>query len=368
MQTQFSGHAGIGTMPHASTLHGCPRVTRTGPLSRSYPRPVLCAASSGSTVGKNTLLVVGGTGTLGRQVVRQALDEGYEVRCTVRPRQTPADFLRDWGATTVQADLTDPTSLPAALVGIHSVIDCATARPEESTMAMDWESKVALIQCAQAMSIQRYVFCSIVHCDRHPEVPLMNIKNATEKFLQQSGVDYTILRLCGFMQALVASYAIPVLEDRAVWGTKDDTRTAYMDTQDIARLVLASLRTPEAVNKTLDIAGPQAYTTQEIIGICERLADTDAKTRNIPVWLLKGTRSILRSLQWAGDAADRLAFAEVLAGNENFSAPMHDTYRLLGVEPGSVTTVEAYLKDYFTSISKKLKEVGGGSSRQDFYV
>lgn len=36
------------------------------------------------------------------QVVRKALDEGYEVRCTVRPRMNPADFLRDWGATTVQ--------------------------------------------------------------------------------------------------------------------------------------------------------------------------------------------------------------------------------------------------------------------------
>ena len=39
-----------------------------------------------------------------------------QVRCIVRPRQNPADFLRDWGATTVQADLNDPTSLPAALV------------------------------------------------------------------------------------------------------------------------------------------------------------------------------------------------------------------------------------------------------------
>lgn len=72
-----------------------------------------------------------------------------QVRCIVRPRQNPADFLRDWGAATVQADLGDPTSLPAALVGIHTVIDCATARPEEPTARIDWAGKTALIQCAQ---------------------------------------------------------------------------------------------------------------------------------------------------------------------------------------------------------------------------
>ena len=72
-----------------------------------------------------------------------------QVRCIVRPRQTPADFLRDWGASTVQADLGDPTSLPAALVGVHTIIDCATARPEEPTTRVDWDGKKALIQCAQ---------------------------------------------------------------------------------------------------------------------------------------------------------------------------------------------------------------------------
>ncbi|KAI3438202.1 hypothetical protein D9Q98_000639 [Chlorella vulgaris] len=325
-------------------------------------------AMGGTPVPKNSILVVGGTGTLGRQVVRRALDEGYEVRCIVRPRLSPADFLRDWGATTVQADLTDPSSLPAALVGVSAVIDCATARPEESTDKVDWEGKVALIQCAQAMGIQRYVFCSILHCDKHPEVPLMNIKYSTEQFLASSGLNYTTFRLCGFMQAIIGNYAVPILEEKAVWGTTDATRTAYLDTQDVARMVMAALRSEAAIGKTLPLAGPKAWSTGEVIELCEKLADCDAEVRNVPVWLLKGTRAILRSFQWASDAADRLAFAEVLSSNESFSADMTETYVVLGVDPASVSSLEDYLKAYFDRILKKLKEVGASSKQSNFYV
>lgn len=54
----------------------------------------------------------------------------------------------------------------------------------------------------QAMGIRRYIFMSIFNCDKHPEVPLMNIKAATEQFLASNpaALPYTVLRLCGFHQ------------------------------------------------------------------------------------------------------------------------------------------------------------------------
>ena len=72
------------------------------------------------------------------------------------------------------------------------------------------------------MGIQRYVFYSIDKCEQHKEVPLMNMKYATEEYLKASGMNYTVLRLCGFMQPLISGYAVPILEEQQVWGTDDD--------------------------------------------------------------------------------------------------------------------------------------------------
>lgn len=80
---------------------------------------------------------------------------------------------------------------------IHTIV---VLIPSLCWLQVDWDGKVALIQCAKALGIQRYVFFSIHNCDKHPEVPLMEIKRCTEAYLADSGLDYTVLRLCGFMQ------------------------------------------------------------------------------------------------------------------------------------------------------------------------
>jgi len=156
----------------------------------------------------------------------------------------------------------------------------------------------------------------------------------------------------------------------------------------------------------------------QVIALCERLAGQDAKVTTVPVGVLRATRQITRFFQWTRDVADRLAFSEVsptvvpslenlpqvkleslpqvcvllyctalyctvqycnilycigllaqvLTSNGVYSAPMADTYALLGADPKAVTSLEQYLQEYYTRILKKLKDLKASSKQGDFYL
>ncbi|MEH2275610.1 MAG: SDR family oxidoreductase [Nostoc sp.] len=305
-----------------------------------------------------TLLIVGATGTLGRQVARRAIDEGYKVRCLVRSSKKAA-FLKEWGAELVPGNLRYPESLAEALSGVTQVIDASTSRPTDSLSIkqVDWDGKVALIQAAKAASVERFIFFSILDADKYPEVPLMEIKRCTELFLAESGLNYTILRLAGFMQGLISQYGIPILEAQPVWVTGNSSPIAYMDTQDIAKFAIRALSVPETENQAFPVVGTRAWSAEEIINLCERLSGKDARVTRMPINLLRTVRGLMRFFQWGWNVADRLAFTEVLASGKELNAPMDEVYTVFGLDQQQTTTLESYLQEYFSRIMKKLKEL-----------
>jgi uncharacterized protein YbjT (DUF2867 family) len=304
------------------------------------------------------ILIVGATGTLGRQIVRRALDEGHQVRCLVRNPRKPT-FLKEWGASLVKGNLCQPETLPRTLEGIDAVIDAATARPTDSLTVkqVDWDGKVALIQAAKAAGVERYVFFSILNASQYPNVPLMDIKHCTEKFLEEAELNYTILKPCGFMQGLIPQYAIPILENQAVWVTGESTPIAYMDTLDIAKFAVRALEVPETAKRSFPLAGSRAWTADEIINLCERLSGKSAKISRLPMGLLQFLSRAMRFFEWTRNASDRLIFANVLVSGQSFDADMSEVYDIFGLNPNEMTTVETYLQEYFSRIMKKLKEI-----------
>ncbi|MBC1236400.1 MULTISPECIES: SDR family oxidoreductase [Nostoc] len=305
-----------------------------------------------------TLLIVGATGTLGRQVARRAIDEGYKVRCLVRSSKKAA-FLKEWGAELVSGSLRYPDTIETALEGVTQVIDASTSRPTDSLSIkqVDWDGKVALIQAAKAAGVERFIFFSILDADKYPEVPLMEIKRCTELFLAESGLNYTILRLAGFMQGLIGQYGIPILEGQPVWVTGESSPIAYMDTQDIAKFAIRALSVPETENQAFPVVGTRAWSAEEIISLCERLSGKEARVTRMPLNLLRAVRGFMRFFQWGWNVADRLAFTEVLASGKQLNAPMDEVYRVFGLDREQTTTLESYLQEYFSRIMKKLKEL-----------
>jgi uncharacterized protein YbjT (DUF2867 family) len=304
------------------------------------------------------ILIVGATGTLGRQIARQAIDKGYQVRCLVR-NPNKALFLQEWGAEIVKGDLCKSQTLPSSLEGIDVIIDAATARATDSLSVkqVDWEGKVNLIQAAQKAKIKRYLFFSLLNAKEYPDVPLMQIKYCTELFLQESGLNYTIFQLAGFMQGLIGQYGIPLLDNQAVWVSGENTPIAYMNTQDIARFAVKALEVPETENRFFPLVGTRAWNADEIINLCERLSGKTAKISRISLGMLRFLRNFTRYFQWTLNISDRLAFAEVLAGGKPINAPMDEVYQTFGLDPKQTTTLEAYLQEYFDRITKKLKEI-----------
>jgi uncharacterized protein YbjT (DUF2867 family) len=312
-----------------------------------------------------TLLIVGATGTLGRQIARRALDEGYKVRCLVRnPRK--AAFLKEWGAELVIGNVCTPSTLVPALEGVTAVIDAATARAADvsSFERVDWNGKVNLIQAAVEAKIDRFIFFSILGAENYPEVPLMEIKRCTELYLKESGLNYTILRPCGFMQGIISQFAVPILEGQPVWLTGESSPIAYMDTQDIAKFAIRALSVPETSKQTFPIAGNRAWSGKEIISLCERMSDKEAKVTTLPLGVIRAIRQTFRFFEWSWNASDRLAFTEVLATGKPLTAEMAEVYKTFGIEPKEIGTLEAYLQEYFNRILRKLKELDYEKNKQ----
>lgn len=305
-----------------------------------------------------SLLIIGGTGTLGRQIVLQALTKGYQVRCLVRNFRK-ASFLKEWGAELVYGDLTRPETIPPCLKGITAVIDASTSRATEldSLKKVDWEGKLCLLEAAKIANIQRFIFFSAQNVEQFENIPLMKVKNGIEIKLKESGIPYTIFRLTGFYQGLIEQYAIPILENLPIWVTNENTYISYMDTQDIAKFCLRSLQIPQAKDQVFFLSGSKGWVSSEIITLCEQLAGQEAKVQKVPLFVLKLFSQFFGFFEWGQNISDRLAFAEILNTENNFSNSTFELYKMFKIDPSELIQLDDYFLEYFIRLLKRLRDI-----------
>jgi len=305
-----------------------------------------------------SLLIIGGTGTLGRQIVLQALTKGYQVRCLVRNFRK-ANFLKEWGVELVYGDLAKPDTIPPCLKGITAIIDASTSRSAEidSLKNVDWEGKLYLIEAAKAADIQRFIFFSAQNVEQFKNIPLMKVKYGIECKLKDSKIPYTIFRLTGFYQGLIEQYAIPILENLPIWVANENTYVSYMDTQDVAKFCLRSLQLPNTTNEIFILSGLKGWVSSEIINLCEQLAGQSAKVQRVSGFILKLISHFFGFFEWGQNISDRLAFAEILNIENNFSKATFELYTIFKMDSSEIIQLDDYFLEYFIRLLKRLRDI-----------
>ncbi|CAN0422175.1 unnamed protein product [Ascophyllum nodosum] len=120
----------------------------------------------------------------------------------------------------------------------------------------------------------------------------MKMKYRVEKLIKSSGIPFTIFKYAGFFKSLINQYALPLLERKPILITSKSPAIPYIDTQDAAYLCIKSLSIKEAKNKIFATGSSQAWKSEEIIELCEKLSGQKAKTLMLSIFILKIFRQI----------------------------------------------------------------------------
>ncbi|KIZ17517.1 SDR family oxidoreductase [Streptomyces natalensis] len=227
-----------------------------------------------------TILVTGGTGTLGRPLIDRLLGDGHDVRSLSRRPHTGRERPR---LRSYAVDLRDGTGLDEALAGVDAVVHCATA-----PAGGDTEAAGRLIDAAKAAAVPHLVYISIVGIDRVP-LRYYRAKLAVERLIEDSGLGWSVLRTTQFhdlvLMLVKAGARSPVLPVPA------GVRVQPVDVREVA-VRLAGLAAGAPAGRVADFGGPEVLDARDLVR-----ATLEAGGRRrllMPLWLPGGTFAALR--------------------------------------------------------------------------
>jgi uncharacterized protein YbjT (DUF2867 family) len=203
----------------------------------------------------STVLVTGGTGGLGSQVVTRLLHGHHSVRImSSRPSSQEAQGVR------VSGDMASRTGLHEAVAGVDAIIHCATSLKDPQ--GVDVEGTRALATSAKASGSPHLVYISIVGVDQS-DFFYYQKKYEAEQIVQQSTLPWSILRATqfhSFAQTIIQSL---LAESETEVKVPAGMRLQSIDSSEVAdRLVAIAELGP--LNHMVEFGGPQVLTIEEM--------------------------------------------------------------------------------------------------------
>jgi divinyl chlorophyllide a 8-vinyl-reductase len=267
---------------------------------------------------ENILYVAGATGYIGCEIVKHALERGYTVHASMRPKSKNTlpqndrlilDILRSEGEKTI---FNVPTGA--------SVISCISSRTGTAKDAynIDYQMNMSLLECARVSDAKIFLMLSAI-CVQKPKLAFQHAKLKFEDALQTSGLNYSIVRPTAYFKSLTGQVK-RVEQNRPFlfFGTGSETACTPISKGDLAEFILDTIGQPASWNKVLPIGGPQpALTPADMAAIISKIYNKPTVTRSVSPKLFDILRTIIAPLRpisrWAREKSELMNIGKYYA-------------------------------------------------------
>lgn len=273
-------------------------------------------------------MVTGGTGFIGRNLVRSLVETGNQVRILLRPSKRSPKLPKGIPVEVAVSSLSDERGLRASMKGINTVFHLASAEREGARgdlNGVDVQGTAAISRSARDAGIERLIFISHHGADRISAFPALRAKGIAEGWVSGSGVPYTIIRTDAVFGA-GDQFTLPIyqlLRQFLFFAMPGDgtTQLQPLFVDDLVHCLLMVLDNDHWINRIISLGGGELVSYKEVVRSVMEISKqkrpiiqiTPAYLRTAALWMDQLAPHFPMSIYWLDTLAmNRTTHLDVL--------------------------------------------------------
>lgn len=298
------------------------------------------------------IFVAGSTGYIGKNVVKYALDNGFDVVTAKRHSDNkPGQLNKKLKVIKISSNDNDWI---ADLEKVDVIISCLASRTGEPKDAhlVDYKLNCLLLEKAKALKCSQFILLSAI-CVQKPRLAFQFEKLAFEEELKKSGLNFSIVRPTAYFKSLSGQIEnIKKGKPYVYFGDGQITQCNPISEKDLSLYILSCIKDKTKWQKILPIGGPkQSITPKDIGKILFEIFEVSPKYKSFPTKLLDAIRLLLLIISpfsnWAKNKSELIKIAKYYATE---SMLIWDEKKECYDANMTPSTGKDTLRDYFYSI------------------
>ena len=295
-----------------------------------------------AAVSDRVVTVFGGTGFLGRRVVRQLRRRGFGVRVASRHADRSQPLFDDSQLQLIKADIHDERSVAEALADAYGAVNLVSLYVEhgrETFHSVHVESAQRVAIHAQRAGVERLIHVSGIGADRRSQSLYIRKRGEGELAVRAAYADALLIRsavMFGPDDALLTTL-IKLLKRLPIYPMFGRGRTrlqpAYVE--DVAEAVAIALQPTLARPITFECAGPHVYSYEELLRVVAHEAGIWPILIPIPFAAWHALAWIAESLPSSPITRNQVDLMQI----DNVSSPQVPGFADLGISPHSIEEI-----------------------------